>query len=219
MRVIAHRGNSIAYPENTMEAFRSAAELGVDMIEFDVWLSADGEAVVIHDETVDRTTSGHANVAGLDLCELQRLGVPSLRDVLSLDIALNAEIKDPRAAERVVELAHARPKSVVSSFHLDALDHVRRLNPWQAVAYLCESVDWHIVLQKAVAAGAVALNPPADAVTPRLVDRVHAAGLEVMAFTVNDADLAVRFESWGVDAIFTDDPATMLSAIRSGGSC
>ena len=75
--VAAHRGWSEKYPENTMLAFRAAAELGVDQIELDVRCTADGELVVIHDATVDRTTNGHGAVADMTLSELRALDAGS----------------------------------------------------------------------------------------------------------------------------------------------
>ena len=88
--VAAHRGLSSDYPENTMAAFRAAIAVGVDQIETDIRVSKDGELVLIHDATVDRTTNGHGRVDEMTFAELRTLrlsgtehGIPTLREVLA----------------------------------------------------------------------------------------------------------------------------------------
>lgn len=78
--VAAHRGDSARYPENTMESFRAAVEEGVDQIELDVRMTKDGEAIIIHDDTVDRTSNGSGKVIDLSLAELRKLDFGSKKD-------------------------------------------------------------------------------------------------------------------------------------------
>jgi glycerophosphoryl diester phosphodiesterase len=78
--VAAHRGDSARYPENTMESFRAAVEEGVDQIELDVRMTKDGEAIIIHDDTVDRTSNGSGKVIDLSLAELRELDFGSKKD-------------------------------------------------------------------------------------------------------------------------------------------
>lgn len=219
IRVIGHRGASAHYPENTLASFRGAMQAGAPMVELDAQLSRDGAVVVIHDETVDRTTNGRGLVANLSLAELRRLDagggerIPLLAEVLELPVAVNVEIKDSAAVEAVAQLVAGRENVVVSSFDLDALDRVRQLAPRLPLAYLSRQDDWRVVLERAQSAGAYALNPPRQAVTGLLVEEAHRAGLHVMSYTVNDPGEGRRLQSLGVDALFTDDPAAMLAAI------
>jgi glycerophosphoryl diester phosphodiesterase len=209
VRVIAHRGNSIVLPANTMAAFRSALTLGAHMLELDVRLSHDGEPVVVHDA---RLADGRP-VAQVRADQFYRYGVPHLEEVLRLPVPLNLEIKTPDAIPAVVDLVGERRDVVISSFHLDALDFLRQLDPSRPIAYLSRDDDWDAVLARAAAAGAFAINPPRRALTPALVAEAHAAGLRVMSYTVNDGAEARTLFGWGVDAIFTDDPATMLAIL------
>ncbi len=211
MRVIAHRGNSRALPENTMAAFRSARMLGAHMIELDVRLSREGTPVVIHDPTLDRTTTRQGPVRLWSAPELAVWGVPALEDVLALGCPLNVEVKEPAAMPAVVELVHGREDVLVSSFDLEALDFLRQLAPDVPVAYLCGVEDAPEVLERA--AGAWGLHPPRTAVTPELIAAAHAAGLRLLPFVVNDAADARQLFEAGVDAIFTDDPASMLAIL------
>ncbi len=99
--VIAHRGYSGRFPENTMAAFAAAVDAGADMIELDVGLSADGIPMVIHDETLDRTTTGSGPVVAHTAAELQGLGVPSLEEILQrINIPINIELKRGAPAPR-----------------------------------------------------------------------------------------------------------------------
>jgi glycerophosphoryl diester phosphodiesterase len=209
VRVIAHRGNSRALPENTMAAFRSAMMLGAHMIELDVRLSKDGVPVVVHDS---KLLDGSL-VAETRADQFYKYAAPELEEVLRLPIPLNLEIKAPEAIPAVVDLIGDRADVVISSFHLDALDFLRQLDARRPIAYLSREEDWQAVLQRAVAAGAFAINPPRKALTEGLVAQAHAAGLRVMSYTVNDRDEARMLFGWGVDAICTDDPATMLAIL------
>ena len=213
VRVIAHRGNSAALPENTMAAFRSALLVGAHMLELDVRLSREGAPVVIHDADVARTTTSSGPVDRLHLDQLRKLGLPSLEEVLALPVALNLEIKVEAAIPAVVELVHGRDDVIVSSFDLDALAFLRQIAPEPRLAFVSNESDCELALERARDAGAYAFNPPATAVTPALIDRAHAWSLRVMPYTVNDPSQATRLFGWGADAIFTDDPASMLAIL------
>ena len=111
-QIVGHRGCLVAEPENTVRSFDRAVEVGVDVLELDVRLSRDGELVVMHDATVDRTTDGHGAVADLDWSQLSALDagkgerVPRLGEVLTAfpTIDFQVEIKDPAAIDQVLEL-------------------------------------------------------------------------------------------------------------------
>ncbi len=155
--LFAHRGGAGLWPENTLLAFQHAAQLGVDVLELDVHLTADDELAVIHDHTVDRTTNGSGRVSEMTVDQLQALDagynftrdngatypyrgqgvtIPTLQEVLTTfpDYRINIEIKDDnrRAAERLSEIIDqfgAQDRVIVVSFHDDPLTYFRKLQP------------------------------------------------------------------------------------------
>lgn len=153
--VIAHRGGSLLRPENTIAAFDHAVSLGVDGLECDVRLSRDGELVIIHDPTVDRTTGGSGDVAGFTADELARMdagarfgadsgwpyrgqgiGIPTFRTFVnryqSLPLVVEVKGDDPEVADRALALireARAEDRVVISGFSQVVMDHVRRVVP------------------------------------------------------------------------------------------
>ena len=154
--VVAHRGASTVAPENTIEAYRLAVEMGADAIELDVHLSADGELAVIHDETLDRTTDGHGPVAALSMDEIRGfdagatfaggdgsfphrgrgLRVPTLPEViewLPAEVGLVIEIKARAAVDEVVRLLgdnpETRSRASVISFDEQSIQRSRELDP------------------------------------------------------------------------------------------
>lgn len=153
--VIAHRGGSLLRPENTITAFDHAVSLGVDGLECDVQLSRDGEVVIMHDPTVDRTTSGSGAVASFTADELahldagakfgpdagwpyrgQGIGVPTLRTFLkryqSLPLVVEVKGDDPEVADRALTLirdARAEDRVIVCGFSDRVMAHVRRVFP------------------------------------------------------------------------------------------
>jgi glycerophosphoryl diester phosphodiesterase len=140
MRVYAHRGASIEFPENTLMAFRRALELGAPGIELDIHLSKEGIPVVLHDESVDRTTNGTGNTDEMTLAEIQALDagngerIPTLREVFELvgDKAhFNLEIKTAVAAQAMLDLLEEFPQVrwATSCFDWAALDYVHAQRP------------------------------------------------------------------------------------------
>lgn len=155
--VLAHRGGAALAPENTLVAFQNAVNLGADALELDVHTTADGAVVVIHDDTVDRTTDGKGAVHDLTLAELRQLDagyhftpddgqtfpyrgqgvtIPTLEEVLTAfpDMRVNIEIKqtDPpmeAAVKEVIDRAGAQERVLVGSEHDDVLDRFRALAP------------------------------------------------------------------------------------------
>jgi len=155
--LFAHQGGADLWPSNTLVAFQNAAELGVDVLEMDVHLTADDDLVVIHDHTVDRTTDGTGRVGDMTVAELKQLDagydftpddgatypyrgqgvtIPTLDEVLDAfpDYRINIEIKDDdlHAAERlsdIIEAHDAQERVIVVSFHDDPLSYFRELQP------------------------------------------------------------------------------------------
>lgn len=223
-RIYAHRGASAEYPENTLPAFGRAVELGAFGIELDVHLARDGQPVVIHDETVDRTTAGRGRVADMDLVDLQRLDagggsrIPTLGEALDLvtgRLHVDIEVKAAAAADAVVRATRQRPTLgfAISSFDHDVLRHVRKTAPdielWPLTI---GASDDALATAGELRSPYLALN---DAfVNADVVDYLRAQGIEAWVWTVNDADRAAELTRIGVAGICTDDPSTLLR--RSG---
>jgi glycerophosphoryl diester phosphodiesterase len=235
---IAHRGASGCAPENTRAAFAAALALGVDAIELDCQLSADGELVVIHDETLERTTSGRGPVAAAPWAELATLDagawfdpafrgerVPRLADVLDLVAGrarVNVEIKSGRdvgAIEpRLAALAQARGAFdwlVFSSFHHAAVRNLRAAAPAATIGILWDRGPARDALALAAELAARYLVPNRTLVDAGLVAAAHARGLGVWVWTVNDVEEMRRLVALGVDAIFSDYPERFAAVARA----
>lgn len=167
IKIWAHRGCSLRYPENTLTAFRKAMEIpGLTGIELDVQLTLDGELVVIHDETVDRTTDGHGFVRDYTLSRLKEFRIdagdgkqdeiPTMREVFSLlqsrmkdGLLLNIELKNsvypyPGMEEKILTMAEefgVEESIVYSTFYARSLDKLYRLNPDLQLAILDSKVS------------------------------------------------------------------------------
>lgn len=233
---IAHRGGGRLAPENTLAAMRTGRQHGYRMAEFDVKLSRDGVAVLLHDDDLDRTSNGHGPARLRDYVELAQLDAGSwhgpefagepiptfdaiARQALANGIACNVEIKpcpgrDAETGTAVALLARrfwqgAAVPPLLSSFSETALAAAHQAAPELPRALLVSTIpeDWAARLRKH---DCVALNINQKHATPELVRAVHEAGYRLCAWTVNDPARAQLLLDWGVDAIFTDE----LAAIR-----
>ncbi|MEF8773477.1 MAG: glycerophosphodiester phosphodiesterase family protein [Halobacteriales archaeon] len=225
MRLIAHRGFADVYPENTVGAVSAAGDVA-DLVEVDVRRCASGQPVVVHDQTVDRVTDGTGRVDELSLSTLRELDVlgsgepiPTLWEVLdaaSPAAGLNVELKDPDLARSIAERLADEPVEVlVSSFRADALAAVASVAADLPTALLFAS-DPNERLQQAVDLDCAAVHPRADLCTPAFVERTHAAGLTVNAWTVDDDATAARLREAGVDGIIADRPDVAGGAETTG---
>ena len=233
--IIAHRGFSAAAPENTIPAFLSAIDAGADMIEFDVRLTADNRLVIIHDATLDRTTTGHGAVSHQTLSELRRLDagawfgsafagsvIPTLDDVLELchgrGVLANIEVKTEErrvapldqladvVAASVSELG-ATDSVVISSYSRRVVSRLSDTDRRLATALLTDRLftNRHVTVV-AQQVGAIALHVPYRLATSQLADRARQRGLISAVHTVNDPTDMTRAVNMGFDAIFTDRP-------------
>ena len=242
--VVAHRGDSAHVAENTAEAFESAMELGAEAVEFDVRMTSDGVAVVMHDADVARTTDGSGLVRSLTLAQVRRLrielaggaaGVPTLEealDVLSGRAAADIEIKNVPGEpdfepdrEEAVEATIAALAStafdepvIVSSFNPLSIARSRELAPHLSTGLLTEpSVEADAALMFARAQGHPWVLPAVAAVLGApdgFAERVHVAGMRVGTWITDDPDEAVGLIQAGVDAVATNDPGPILAARR-----
>jgi glycerophosphoryl diester phosphodiesterase len=196
---IAHRGASGTFPENTLSAFRAAIDAGADMCELDVQLTRDGNVVVIHDDTVDRTTDGKGEVFS----------------VTSGKCGLNIELKAAGVEHQVAQIMQARnafSDSIVSSFDWEYLKKIQQLHFNIRIALLAEEKPVDLMMN-AVAMRAHAINPRWDMVTPDLCKAAHEHGLKVYTWTV-DADARMRaLAECGVDGMMTNYPERLRTVV------
>ncbi len=215
-KVIAHRGAREAAAENTLPAFRLAREFGADWVELDVRRTADGVAIVHHDAHL---VDGRI-IRDLDYDELPE-AIPSLAEALEEcdGMGVNIEIKNLRddpdydedhlVSDAVAGLAQAYlgpDRVLVSSFNIDALDRLREVDPTIPLALLFDIGDPNSNIERALAHEMSAIHPYDPLVTATIVDRAHAAGLEVNVWTVNDPERMAELIEMGVDGICTDVP-------------
>jgi glycerophosphoryl diester phosphodiesterase len=212
MLKIGHRGAKGLVAENTIASFQKAIELGVDMIELDVHLSKDGIPVVIHDETIDRTThySGFVNQFSAEF--LQSIGVPTLKDVFDLvenRCAINIEIKVFEATKPVLEVLKntkfPQEKIIISSFNWDVLNVCRFEERSISLGVLTElSIEEALTFAKKI--NAYSINPYFKLLNHENVKNIHQNGFKVFPWTVNNPDDITFVKSLNVDGIISDFP-------------
>lgn len=230
-KVIAHRGGAKWVPENTLAAFRWAAAAGCRWIELDISLLGDGTPVIIHDDTLDRTTDASGALADLCLADLEGIDagswfdarfagqrIPTLAQVIDLctelGLGANLELKPSKgngaalveASARVLEESEALGGTwLFSSFDHDALAMVARRLPTIPRGLLYEDIkdDWQ---DKAQALAAKSLHLDQSLIDAAQISEFQAAGLEVYTYTLNDPHRAAELFAAGLSGIFTDDP-------------
>jgi glycerophosphoryl diester phosphodiesterase len=232
--VLAHRGASAYAPENTLSAFRLALEMGADGFELDVTLSADGQPVVLHDDTLDRTTDGRGPAGRLTLTELRGLDagyrgkfedrfagerLPTLDEALEAAggrAIVNIELKRDRSrgpglAQAVVDRLRAHGlerRVIVSSFQFSHLRRVKALAPEVPVGVLYNTAVFGPWLHRWLSRSfrAEAHHPWQVGLTAQTVAWYHAQGYRVNTWTVNDPADMRRLIAAGVDGLITDRP-------------
>jgi len=236
-RVIGHRGAAAHAPENTLASIRKAAALGVRWVEFDVRLTRDGDLVLMHDDTLERTAGTRGRVLDLTAAELAALDagawfggayagerVPTLAAAIALlaelGLGANIEIKAAAAEARSTAEALARildahwpnasPPPLISSFEIGALEAMQALAPRWPRGLLLQRLDgdWRVLLDRLDAA---TLNLDHKPLTEAAVAAARAAGRPVLCYTVNDPARARDLFAWGVTGVFTDRPDAILA--------
>ena len=212
MLKIGHRGAKGHLPENTLASFEKAIALGVDMIELDVWLSSDKIPMVIHDETIDRTTSKTGLVTDYSAKELQALGIPALIDVFKLvdnRCEINVEIKPFSATQAVLNLiaksTFDQSKILISSFDWNALQEVRFHDEDIRIGVLTET-DLDLAIAFAKFIKAYSINPYYHLLTAENVQKIKEKGFKVFPWTINEPEDITFVKSLEVDGIITDFP-------------
>jgi glycerophosphoryl diester phosphodiesterase len=233
-KIWAHRGASAYAPENTLEAFALAIQQGAEGVEFDVQLSNDGAIVVIHDETLERTTNGGGYIKDYDLRTLQKLNaaaghrgasayIPTLAEVLALlqptALDINIELKTsvvdyPGIEEKVleqIEIYGLEERVVLSSFNHYTLHRLAKLGARSEIALLFSDPIYR-PWQYAQDFGAAAIHPWLYHITSKKwVRKAHEAGMLVRPWTVDKKGELRRMIRWGVDALFTNRPDVGLA--------
>ena len=232
--LIAHRGGSREVPENTMAAFRHAVNLGMKLVELDVQMTSDGELVVIHDDTVDRTTNGTGPVGSFKLEELKKLDagswfapqyageqIPTLREVLDLctseGVGVVVEIKHPeiypQLEEKVVALIgemwlRGAENIWCISFDHEAIRRIRKLDPVLPLGYLLPpGTEQFVFPDDTVQAFCPYYQSPLQ--HPEQVAQAHEMGKLVLVYTVDEPDEVRALADVGVDGMVTDVPGEL----------
>ncbi len=222
-----------------MAAFRKATALGARFIETDLQITRDARVIAIHDLTLERTTSGKGQVHFLTLEQIRALDagawfggkkafsgerVPTLEEILEFakeqDIIFYLEIKSGSAwgIEHAVVAAlrdqNASARVVILSFDPGSIETVHQLDTTMMTGFLCEHPVGDLV-ERTVRAGARQLVARGDLLTPGVVEKAHQAGLQVVAWTINDPEQMRRLIAIGVDGIMTDYPERLLSVLQA----
>jgi glycerophosphoryl diester phosphodiesterase len=241
---IAHRGGGRLRPEATLPAFENALAVGADVLEFDLHATADGVIVVIHDDTVDRTTDGTGKVSEMTFTELRMLDagykfttdggqtfpyrgmgiqIPTVEEVLEAfpDEYYLMEIKqaEPSLVPDLLAILAAHEvgdRVVLASFQQLTIDEVRAADPSVFTAMTAaEMIDFYAAASEpGYVAPTLFVQAPWDLINPELMTAAASLELKVHPWTVNDAPIMHDLIGLGVDGIMTDDPALLDSVIN-----
>ncbi|MHA6259583.1 glycerophosphodiester phosphodiesterase [Sporosarcina sp. CAU 1771] len=233
MDIYAHRGSSGTHPENTLAAFKEAARLPVYGVEFDVHMTKDGELVIIHDESINRTSNGKGYVKDMTFAELRKFDygkwfssdfegemIPTLEEVFAVFAStnhhLNIELKSDifpyeGMAKKVVDLVYThglQDRVVISSFDHETVQLVKQLAPnIETGALFMEVLVSPTAYIRKIPANALHLCLPA-ALRKSAKEAIE-EGIPVRVFTVNEEKYADLLLQAGIHAIFTDYPEKM----------
>ncbi|WP_319756484.1 glycerophosphodiester phosphodiesterase [uncultured Sphaerochaeta sp.] len=231
MKIFAHRGYSGFYPENTMLAFQKAWEAGSDGIELDVQLTKDGELVVIHDETLDRTTDHTGRVCDYTLEELKTcnaaaksslantfMTIPTFEEyctwVATTNLVTNIEIKSsviyyPEIEEKTLEMVRRyqlEERTLISSFNHLSLCAVKAIAPSILCGALVPETGLINAGHAAEKFGFECFHPPYCTMSKEAVQECHEHQIQVNVWTVNTMHELIDCYKWGCDGVFTNYP-------------
>jgi glycerophosphoryl diester phosphodiesterase len=242
-KIIGHRGACAYAPENTLVSIQTAYDIGAEWVELDVKLTSEGVAIIFHDDELDRTTNGNGLVKDTPYSVIKDLDagswfadsfydtpVPTLEQalelIIELGLGLNLEIKPCEGRE--VETAQValdilsrywddHDKIIISSFSEESLMTAADMlgGDW-AIGYLIDEVpeNWAEIAEQ-VGAKTVNINGNRTDLTQDFINDIIESGYDILAYTINNPDMANRLISWGVDGIFTDEPDTIKEELIS----
>lgn len=230
--VIGHRGAAAYAPENTLESIHTAADMGMKWVELDVKLTKDMVPIIFHDDDLDRTTNGHGPVAAMNFTDIRELEagrwfsegygdvrIPTLEEaievILKRDLGVNLEIKP--CAGREVDTAEAmldvlsqiwddRDLLLISSFsHVSLETSMEMAGDWYR-GLLLETEPAPNWAELADYLDVATINIDGRTASREFIEEIMEAQKPILAYTINDPQLARRLRQWGVDTMFTDAP-------------
>lgn len=215
MLKIGHRGAPSKAPENTLSSFGKALELGVDAVELDVHLCKSGEIMVIHDETLERTTNGKGAIKNHTLTQLKKLDagkgekIPTLQEVYDFlcgRAGILIEVKDKKAAGKVAEFVKGKKNLYVISFYADVLAEVKKENKTVKIGYNFDE-DNMPTLEKIIKnLKPYSINPCVKILSSEIVELAHKNKVKVITWTANKKSEIEFARKLGVDGIMSDYP-------------
>ena len=236
--VFGHRGCSGTYPENTMLAFRKAVEAGVDGMEFDLHVTKDNHLVIIHDETIDRTSNGSGTIRDMTLAQLRQYDfsaefagqygvceIPTLEEyfelVKDLPLVTNIELKTSvweypgieQATIDMVRAYHLEDRMIFSSFNHTTVERCKQLAPEIKCGFL--TGGWPAGYGAYTAAhGIECCHPSLQMLNEETVAEMHNAGCVINTWTVNTEEDARRLAALGVDTLISNYPEQLLQWVK-----
>lgn len=232
--IIAHRGASGSAPENTLASFRQAMEIGSDFIELDIHLSKDGELIVMHDETVNRTTNGKGKIKNLTLEQIKNLDagswfgnefkglvVPTLDEVFQLSngkIKLLIEVKGnpkkyPGIEKKLIDKIYkyySKDWCIVQSFEEEFLNNIHKMDSTIPLHQLIVGKIFPLKIPVFI----LAVNPNYHFVSVKKVEKLHLQNKKIFVWTVNEEKKMQKLISMGVDGIITNYPGKLKKVNR-----
>lgn len=236
--IISHRGASGYEPENTLRSFKRAIEMGSSMLELDVFLcksekSLEPLVVVLHDDTIDRTTNGHGSISELRWETLKKYNagkgerIPLLSEVFDLIdkrtingdlikkfLVIDIELKGKHTAKPVAKLIKYYIKHnnwnhhnfIVSSFDHNAIQEFQNYLPQVKTGLIFFQNNSKDIIKQTRQAHAQYIILDYQSITQNLITKAHSHGLSIFVYTVNDATIAKELATWQIDGIITDYP-------------
>ncbi len=239
MKIIAHRGWSAKYPENTMLAFEKAVEVKTDGIELDVHLSKDGEVMIQHDEALLRTSGKEGVISDYTRSELERISagktknddfgftpIPSLEEYLDFisktNVFTNIELKTapmyyPGIEEKVMKLINRYSyidRVIFSSFNWLSIMKIKMMEPTTKAGVLIASPAIKNIGYELADIGFDTYHPDFDIVDENVVFDCHRNGIEINVWTVNDKSKMEICDKWNIDGLITNEPDVAISLFR-----
>ncbi|OEK72529.1 glycerophosphodiester phosphodiesterase [Staphylococcus equorum] len=235
--LVAHRGIATYFPENTMIAFKAALISNIDILEIDIHRTLDNQLVVIHDDSIDRTSNGSGKIKDMTLAALQQFDygitkdnkfegetLPTLDEVIKLiqdyPQKLLIELKQPQnypeIENELIDALNAwnlpKNKVIIQSFNQKSMKKIFDMNEGYELGVLISKKKYWYKLPpfKSIAAYANYVNPNYALVTEKFLKSAHQYRLSVMPYTVNEHEQAKSLQKLGVDGLISDNPNDIL---------
>jgi glycerophosphoryl diester phosphodiesterase len=241
--ILAHRGDLAHAPENTLPSFSQAIQKGADGVELDAKLTVDGQVIVIHDATVDRTTNGAGKVASYTLDAIRKLDAGTWFDqkFVGTQVPLLEEVFETVGKDRLINIELTNYSTPRDGLTTKVCELIQRHNNQEQIifsSFFPSNLKIAAQLLPSVPRGLLAmpgliglwarsfgfmfgeyqaLHPHISNASREQVQRAHRIKRRVHVWTANTPDEITRLKDWGVDGIFTDDPATAVRALGRGG--